>query len=117
MFQVGKPVSGKNFFDRTTMKKKVMRYIDSQQDFMIKAPRRYGKTSLIKEVLKDKEYIYIDIRKAYDISKLPKEIIQSAYEIAGIKSIINKIQDNVVRFLSNWYGYTYSHKEYKAILS
>ena len=104
MFQVGKPVSGKNFYDRTSMKKEVNRYIVSKQDFMIKAPRRYGKTSLIKEVLKDREYIYIDIRKAYDISKLPNEIIQRAYEIAGIDSIIYKIQDNVVKFLSNIKG-------------
>ena len=104
MFLVGKPVSGKNFYNRTNMKKEVIRYIESEQDFMIKAPRRYGKTSLIKEVLKDKEYIYIDIRRAYDISKLPNEIIQKAYEIAGIKSIINKIQDNVVKFLSNIKG-------------
>ena len=101
MFQVGKPVSGINFYDRTDMKKEVLRYISSKQNFMIKAPRRYGKTSLIKEVLKDKEYIYIDIRKAYDISKLPDEIIQKAYEIAGISGIINKIQENVVKFLSN----------------
>jgi len=86
------------------MKKEVNRYIVSKQDFMIKAPRRYGKTSLIKEVLKDREYIYIDIRKAYDISKLPNEIIQRAYEIAGIDSIIYKIQDNVVKFLSNIKG-------------
>ena len=104
MFQVGKPVSGKQFYDRISMKKEVQRYITSKQDFMIKAPRRYGKTSLIKEVLKDKEYIYIDIRRAYDISKLPNEIIQRAYEIAGIGSIIDKIQDNVVKFLSNIKG-------------
>jgi len=101
MFQVGKPVTGKNFFDRTKMKRDVAKYINSKQDFMIKAPRRYGKTSLIKEVLKDKEYIYIDIRKAYDISKIPYEMIEKAYSIAGINSIFEKIKDNVVSFLSN----------------
>jgi AAA+ ATPase superfamily predicted ATPase len=51
MFQVGKPVTGKQFFDRTNLKKDIKRYIVSKQDFMIKAPRRYGKTSLIKDGL------------------------------------------------------------------
>ena len=101
MFQVGKPVTGDNFFDRTKMKREVQRYIDSQQDFMIKAPRRYGKTSLIKEVLKDMSYVYIDIRKAYDISKIPQEILEKGYSIAGIDSIFDKVKDNVVKFLSS----------------
>ena len=101
MFQVGKPVTGKQFFDRTNMKKDIKRFLMSKQDFMIKAPRRYGKTSLIKEVLKDKDYIYIDIRKAYDISAIPQEIIERGYEIAGINSIVKNIKENVVSFLSN----------------
>ena len=48
MFKVGKPVTGKDFFDRSKMLKTVKQQIINDQDFMIKAPRRYGKTSLVK---------------------------------------------------------------------
>ena len=42
MFDYGKPVSGKNFFDRSGPKKDILRFIEEGVDFMIKAPRRYG---------------------------------------------------------------------------
>lgn len=101
MFLVGKPVLENHFFDRTKMKKQVNNFITSKQDFMIKAPRRYGKTSLIKEVLKDTEYIYIDIRRVSNISFIPDEIIEKSFQIAGIFGIIKQVKKNVLGFLTN----------------
>jgi len=101
MFIVGKPVLDNNFFDRSKMKKQVKNYILSKQDFMIKAPRRYGKTSLIKEVLSSQQYIYIDIRRVSTISLIPTEIINEAYNIAGISGFIGKVKENVIGFLTN----------------
>jgi predicted small metal-binding protein len=101
MFVVGKPVINQNFFDRNKMKKQISNFISSKQDFMLKAPRRYGKTSLIKEVLKNEQYIYLDIRKLSSVEKLPYEIIEKAYEIHGISNFTQKVKNNVVKFLSN----------------
>jgi AAA+ ATPase superfamily predicted ATPase len=104
MFVVGKPVTNKNFFDRTNIIKQVKSLIKSQQDFMIKAPRRYGKTSLIKEALKKQKYIYVDIRRVPKIEMLPGELIEKGYEYSGIYSIRSKIKDNIVKFLSSIKG-------------
>lgn len=104
MFVVGKPVIDDNFYDRTQILRQVKALIKSQQDFMIKAPRRYGKTSLIKEALKTQKYIYIDIRRVPNIEMIPDELIEKAYEFTGIYSIKQKIKENVVKFLSNIKG-------------
>ncbi|MGB3750069.1 MAG: ATP-binding protein [Arcobacteraceae bacterium] len=101
MFLVGKPVLEDHFFDRTKMKTQVKNFLNTKQDFMIKAPRRYGKTSLIKEVLKDTQYIYIDIRRVSNIALIPNEILEKAFEIAGIHSIIKQVKKNVLEFLAN----------------
>jgi hypothetical protein len=68
---------------------------------MIKAPRRYGKTSLILESLKNEKFIYIDIRRVPRVDIIPNEIVEKAYEIGGVFGIVSKIKENVVRFLSN----------------
>lgn len=101
MFIVGRSVSNNNFFDRSKMKQQVYNFIQSKQDFMIKAPRRYGKTSLTKEVLGSEQYVYIDIRRISSMALIPNEIINSAYYIAGISQFIKKIKENVVGFLHN----------------
>ena len=51
MFQSGSPVKGENFIDRKKHLPVFKSYLDNNQHIMIKAPRRFGKTSLIEEDL------------------------------------------------------------------
>lgn len=94
MFDYGKPVTGKNFFDRNTAKKDISSFVKNGTDFMLKAPRRYGKTSLIKEVLTGVEYIYIDFRRVPRIGLIPEELLEQGYAIAGLKGFIQKAKNN-----------------------
>jgi len=99
MFDYGKPVSGKNFFDRSGPKKDISRFIEEGVDFMIKAPRRYGKTSLVKEVLGDTKHIYLDFRRVPRLSLIPEQLLDQAYGMVGISGFIQKAKKNVVSLL------------------
>ena len=73
MFQSGSPVKGKNFIDRKKYLPLFKSYIDNNQHIMIKAPRRFGKTSLIKHIFEyeqNYEFIYIDIRLQHTLESL-----------------------------------------------
>jgi len=99
MFDYGKPVTGKLFFDRSGPKKEILSFVKNGVDFMIKAPRRYGKTSLIKEVLGETKHIYLDFRRVPRLSLIPEEILNQAYEIAGIKGFIERAKKNVITLI------------------
>jgi len=99
MFDYGKPVSGKNFFDRSVPKKDISRFIKEGVDFMIKAPRRYGKTSLVKEVLGDTKYIYLDFRRVPRLSLISEQLLDQAYDMIGISGFMQKAKKNVVSLL------------------
>lgn len=103
MFRVGKPVTGENFYDRTTMLKEVKLLITSRQDFMIKAPRRYGKTSLIKQALTDVKggYLYLDLRRESRMESVAEQIVDFVYSHAGIGGFMRKLKDGAVKFLNS----------------
>lgn len=99
MFNVGNPVKGFNFMDRTKHIPVFKMYLDNCQNVMIKAPRRFGKTSLVKhtfEHLKGYNYIYIDIRRATNLTSLANDIINHAYVFGGIESFIDKAKSSIV---------------------
>ena len=99
MFNYGKPVTGEYFFDRCEMKSTVQQFLKSGTDFMIKAPRRYGKTSLINELLKDEKHIYIDFRQVPRLSLIPEMLIDQAYDILGIEGFFRKASSNVLTLI------------------
>lgn len=101
MFSVGRPVTGRSFFDRSKMVKKLVAFIDDGQDVMVKAPRRYGKTSLIKQAFKvsKKEHIYVDLRRERSLSSAAEKIVDRAYERAGMKGFAAGLKKSVVDLL------------------
>lgn len=103
MFVVGKPVFGKDFYDRTLMKEEIKLLIKDGQNFMIKAPRRYGKTSLIKQTMYEinRDYLYLDIRKIPRLNIITEQIMDYTYEQAGVKGFFRGIGDNAISFLRN----------------
>ena len=94
LFKVGKPVTGDDFFDRTKMITDVRRLIVDRQDFMMKAPRRYGKTSLIKHVLLDSKdpYLYLDLRRESRMENIAEQIIDFVFTQAGISGFFRRMK-------------------------
>ena len=101
LFKYGVVVTGKYFYDRNKMKTKVKSFLLKNQSFMLKAPRRYGKTSLIKHVMLENkiDYLYTDFRKTSRLEKFNDKLIEYAYEKMGIKGALAKIKNNVVSFM------------------
>ncbi|MBL0708725.1 MAG: ATP-binding protein [Sulfurimonas sp.] len=97
MFKSGMPVKGKNFIDRTEHLKKFNIYLQNHQHIMIKAPRRYGKTSLVVQLfeLNDYKKIYVDIKRATSLKQLASQIIDEVYAIAGFSGIIQKASKSI----------------------
>ena len=98
MFKTGNPVTGKDFIDRKNHLPLFKTYIDQNQSFMIKAPRRFGKTSIIKHLLESKkeyEFVYIDIKRVSTLTSLANYIIDSAYKISSIDNFLYKLKNSM----------------------
>ena len=104
MFHTGSPVKGKDFIDRKKHLPLFKAYLDNNQHIMIKAPRRFGKTSLVKHIFdyeKEYEYIYIDIRLNYSLETLANHIINKAYELVKIKNFIQQTKESLFNLLQS----------------
>ena len=102
--KTGSPVSGDDFFDREWEFKQLVKSVQAQEHVLISAPRRVGKSSLMKKVLewgKNQKYIAIDadVQDCKDESDF-LEILAEAFRRSGIKqSWLNNIyrQINALR--------------------
>ena len=97
MFKSGMPVYGKDFIDRKQHIIKFNTFVKNNQHIMIKAPRRYGKTSLVIHLFDLHKYnkIYVDLKRATSLQALAEQIINEAYKYAGIDSIVSKAKDSI----------------------
>ena len=74
-FYLGKEVSGDFFYDRERAAEDLYRYVTGGISTVIYAPRRYGKTSLVKrvaaraEVEADMRVVYLDLMKVESVEK------------------------------------------------
>ncbi|MEA1987791.1 MAG: ATP-binding protein [Pseudomonadota bacterium] len=104
MFKTGSPVKGNEFIDRKKHIPVFQACLKNGQHTTIKAPRRFGKTSLAKHVLEHiggYQYIYIDIRRAMTLEQLANTIINSAYELVGIQNFIRKAKETSLELLKS----------------
>jgi len=104
MFQSGSPVKGENFIDRKKHLPVFKSYLDNNQHIMIKAPRRFGKTSLIKHMFeyeKSYEYIYIDIRLHHTLESLSKHILDKAYGFVKIENFMRQTKNSLLTLLQS----------------
>lgn len=101
MFKSGMPVKGEDFIDRIEHLRIFKNYIDNNQHIMIKAPRRFGKTSLVVQLFSLHNYktIYVDIKRATTLRSLSEQIIDEAYTLAGFSGIIQKTKESVAALL------------------
>jgi len=70
IFPCGKPVSGKNLIGRDRFVKEMITILKSEQSIMLVSPRRYGKTSILLEVLRKmkKEGYFIGDIDIFDVA-------------------------------------------------
>lgn len=103
LFKYGKVATGKFFYDRTKMQKDIKALITLEQSFMIKAPRRFGKTSLIKHVMatQKKDYLYIDFRKTPRVEIVNEKIAEFLYSKMGLKGALAELKESAISFLLN----------------
>ena len=104
MFRTGSPVKGTDFIDRKKHLPIFKEYLNNNQHVMIKAPRRFGKTSLIKQVFeheKSYKYIYVDLRRATNLKSLANQIIEKAYAFAGIENFFYTLKKSITGLLKS----------------
>ena len=96
----GQAARGENFFKRDILINKLWRKIDSDSSIIISAPRRVGKTSLMRYIEdnpKDEYYVvYVITESVYNENKYYKEIVKAILNCDSIKKrdkVINSIKD------------------------
>jgi hypothetical protein len=96
----GQAARGENFFKRPILINKLWRKIDSDSSIIISAPRRVGKTSLMRYIEdnpKNNYYVvYVITESVYDENKYYKEIVKAILNCDSIKKrdkVINSIKD------------------------
>jgi hypothetical protein len=100
--QTGRIVRGTDFTGRKELLKTVATYIDMNQSVVLIAPRRYGKSSIIRKIL-DTETAYksieIDIMKIYNKKDLAAAIIEETYKLVGISNIFEYMKKTTITTL------------------
>lgn len=82
-FRYGARVSGESFFDRERMKKDIVGTVDGGNNVVIYGPRRYGKSSLVGEVvsqLRSRGWVCVELNMM-DVASLDDFIAQYARAI------------------------------------
>ncbi|MPQ31865.1 ATP-binding protein [Clostridium estertheticum] len=96
----GQAARGDNFFKRPILINKLWRKIDSDSSIIISAPRRVGKTSLMRYIEdnpREKYYVvYVITESVYNENKYYKEIVKAILNCDSIRKrdkVINSIKD------------------------
>ena len=108
-FYLGKEVSGDFFYDRERAAEDLYRYVTGGISTVIYAPRRYGKTSLVKRVAARAEVeagmrgVYLDLMKVESVEKFcslyAREVLKHLGPIEkalnGLKTILGGLRPNI----------------------
>ena len=105
-FIYGETVSGDNFCDRVLEMKELVTDIKNGQNVIIFSPRRYGKTSLIKQVLRRVKSqgiltFYVDLYPAINKGKFI-EIYAGAISAGipgGVRQVVKRIKEYLPRII------------------
>ena len=104
--QVGKPVSGKDLIGRESEIEEIIQLLSSGQSVVLVAPRRFGKTSLILEILnrmsKDGYYtIYTDIFATPDLYSLASQLTAAVLDNRKFGKQFRKLKEDITSILKN----------------
>lgn len=106
MIQVGKPVIGEELIGRDKEIKEILAYLKMGQSIVLIAPRRFGKTSLVLEILhqlkKEKNYTaFVDIFLHNSLPELSNTIVSNVLANNGLKEGFEKAKDNALAMMKN----------------
>jgi len=99
--QVGKPVTGKDLVGREMEINNIIGLLKAGQSVVVIAPRRFGKTSILFEVLnklkKEKWFTcYVDLFSVPTILSLAERITESVLSNSKLSLIFRKFKNNVI---------------------
>lgn len=105
-FQVGKPVTGKNLIGRDKELKEIETYLNMGQSVVLIAPRRYGKTSLMLEIIrrfkrKGDFVLYTDIFSTPDIYNLAADITKGVLQNRKLNFTIHQLKNQIADLMNN----------------
>jgi AAA+ ATPase superfamily predicted ATPase len=88
-FKFGTVVSNDFFTDRTEEAKEVSRILSSANHLILISPRRYGKTSLIEKVTKEKKrpVIYLDLQLVTDVSDMASQLLKRVFSVKKLEHV------------------------------
>lgn len=99
-FKYGKEVSGEQFYDRLEASRLLYRHLaNGSSNVVMYAPRRYGKTSLVKTVLakfngEGVRTIYFDMNRVESVEKFCEEYASAVCSAAGkVSSLLQSVTD------------------------
>jgi hypothetical protein len=103
---VGKPVTGEELIGRGKVCDEIIRTLETGQSVALIAPRRFGKTSIMMEVLNllgRKSYFTgnVDIFTVPDIDQLAYEITSQVLKNRKLDEALNKLKTNLGEILTN----------------
>jgi len=106
MIQVGRPVDGMQFIGREKEIQEIITYLKMGQSIVVIAPRRFGKTSLVLEVLrrmkKEKHYTgFIDVFEQIDLNQFSKSIIAEVLDNHGLKKSYQATKGSIIALIKN----------------
>ena len=104
-FQTGKIAKGSSFLGREKIIKEVQTYIGLNQSVVLIAPRRFGKSSIIKKVIDNNVHnfkiITVDIMEIHSKRIFAEHIISEVYGVLGLYGILGKLKDASLSFFTD----------------
>ena len=106
LLQIGKPVTGNDFIGRKEELMRIQALLEQGQSVVLVAPRRFGKTSLLLEILKyfkKQSYFttFIDIFSISSIKSLAAYITENVLINKQIGFVFSKFKNNIVELIKN----------------
>ena len=106
IFPVGVPVTGKNLIGREEEVVQCIAYLKNRQSVILISPRRYGKTSVMLEVLRrlKKEDFFIgdvDLFRVLTKRELAEKIVETTLENKKLERAVQKIKESLVEAMKN----------------
>ena len=105
LFSAGKPVTGSQLVGRKKIISQIIQWLDYGESVVIIAPRRFGKTSLVREILRrtKKDYFtsFVDFFSTPDIATLSTRITEEVLTNKKLNLAFHKFRSNFSELLKN----------------
>ena len=93
-FKFGTVVDGEFFTDRDDEIAKISSYLNSENHLILISPRRFGKTSLIRKVVKEsaRQNVFLDLQLVLSPEDMAAQLLKRVYRIYPVQKLRNYIK-------------------------